>query len=463
MATVTGYTAERMNQISNETVIDGNVVGDNLILVTRGGTQIDAGSVRGPIGPNGPSMVIVERVADLPVYTAGAGHDTEVAFVNETNDFHIWSDATLKWAVIASTVPAAVGNPVLLASSGGSALFGHTGPGTQAGLEVTAAGGLVLKSVTDIRLGTKNGGQPLILPAGGGVQVVGRLQIDQTYLQQVGAALKITDAAGAARAIIAAAATIEGTLQVAGASYFQAGNFSGHVIVPTLQATGIISADRITVASELQVIDRIVANRMHANSEGIFPSLYSGNVYVNNAVETKILTISTGGPSGSPNGNDYWSTYPGLRLIAPPGMATALMSFNVPSRGWAAMWGLTDVGTDPSLHALNLANTGYVAINAANLGVGSSRLTKSNIEDAPTGVLKKLAKIKAKKFKRTTSPDDAPPEIGLILEEMEAAGFSDLVRGEAHLKNYSLPGLVAYLVDAVNELSAKVAALEASA
>lgn len=55
MATVTGYTAQRMKQIEDETVVDGEVVGDNLHLITRAGTQIDAGSVRGPVGPVGPA------------------------------------------------------------------------------------------------------------------------------------------------------------------------------------------------------------------------------------------------------------------------------------------------------------------------------------------------------------------------------------------------------------------------
>ena len=54
MATVTGFTADRMLIIENETVVDGDVVGNNLILITRAGTQIDAGNVRGPQGIQGP-------------------------------------------------------------------------------------------------------------------------------------------------------------------------------------------------------------------------------------------------------------------------------------------------------------------------------------------------------------------------------------------------------------------------
>jgi hypothetical protein len=53
MATITGFTAERMLVIENETVIDGEVQGDNLHLIQRGGTVIDAGNVRGATGPPG--------------------------------------------------------------------------------------------------------------------------------------------------------------------------------------------------------------------------------------------------------------------------------------------------------------------------------------------------------------------------------------------------------------------------
>jgi len=54
MATVTGLTADRMLEIEAASVVDGDVVGDNLILTKHDGTQIDAGSVRGPVGPAGP-------------------------------------------------------------------------------------------------------------------------------------------------------------------------------------------------------------------------------------------------------------------------------------------------------------------------------------------------------------------------------------------------------------------------
>lgn len=60
MATVTGYTAARMKQIEDSAIIDGEVVGNNLILEPKGFDtdpvtypKIDAGNVRGPVGPQG--------------------------------------------------------------------------------------------------------------------------------------------------------------------------------------------------------------------------------------------------------------------------------------------------------------------------------------------------------------------------------------------------------------------------
>lgn len=54
MALVTGFTAERMQEIEDETVIDGEIrVDDHLYLITRAGAEIDAGVARGDQGPAG--------------------------------------------------------------------------------------------------------------------------------------------------------------------------------------------------------------------------------------------------------------------------------------------------------------------------------------------------------------------------------------------------------------------------
>lgn len=57
MAKITGYTAERMKQIEDTTVVGGHVnTAGNLILIRRNNEQINAGSTIGPEGPTGPPM-----------------------------------------------------------------------------------------------------------------------------------------------------------------------------------------------------------------------------------------------------------------------------------------------------------------------------------------------------------------------------------------------------------------------
>lgn len=73
MTTVTGLTADRMLAIEDASVIDGDVVGDNLILTKHDGTQINAGNVRGPQGNEGPTG------SDLDVITAAAVLDVGIA------------------------------------------------------------------------------------------------------------------------------------------------------------------------------------------------------------------------------------------------------------------------------------------------------------------------------------------------------------------------------------------------
>lgn len=50
MATITGLTAARMLAIEAASVVDGSIVGDNLILEKHDASTVDAGNVRGPQG-----------------------------------------------------------------------------------------------------------------------------------------------------------------------------------------------------------------------------------------------------------------------------------------------------------------------------------------------------------------------------------------------------------------------------
>lgn len=70
MGTVTGLTAERMLEIEAASIIDGDVVGNDLILTRHDGTTIDAGSVKGPKGDPGSAGISVAQ-SGLPVLDVG--------------------------------------------------------------------------------------------------------------------------------------------------------------------------------------------------------------------------------------------------------------------------------------------------------------------------------------------------------------------------------------------------------
>ena len=70
MATVTGLTADRMLEIEASTVVDGDVIDGELILTKHDGSTIDAGSVIGPPGPQGPlgsdlSVLVQQAILDI--------------------------------------------------------------------------------------------------------------------------------------------------------------------------------------------------------------------------------------------------------------------------------------------------------------------------------------------------------------------------------------------------------------
>lgn len=65
ITTITGLTAQRMIQIEQASVTSGRIEGDNLVLVTRGGTPITAGNVRGPQGPPGDPGGVVDATTTM--------------------------------------------------------------------------------------------------------------------------------------------------------------------------------------------------------------------------------------------------------------------------------------------------------------------------------------------------------------------------------------------------------------
>jgi hypothetical protein len=68
MATVTGYTAAKMQEIEGASIVNGSVVDGDLILYKQDGTPINAGPVRGPQGIQGPDGDLTDAPSDGKIY-----------------------------------------------------------------------------------------------------------------------------------------------------------------------------------------------------------------------------------------------------------------------------------------------------------------------------------------------------------------------------------------------------------
>jgi hypothetical protein len=78
MATVTGYTAARIQEIEDQAIVSGTIVGDNLILNRYDGGTIDAGDVRGPQGVQGATgdvslTQLNNAISDLETQISNSG------------------------------------------------------------------------------------------------------------------------------------------------------------------------------------------------------------------------------------------------------------------------------------------------------------------------------------------------------------------------------------------------------
>jgi hypothetical protein len=74
MTTVTGLTAERMLEIEGASVVDGDIIGGELVLTKHDGSTVNAGSVVGPPGPAGPmgsDLAVLVEHAILDVGMSG--------------------------------------------------------------------------------------------------------------------------------------------------------------------------------------------------------------------------------------------------------------------------------------------------------------------------------------------------------------------------------------------------------
>jgi microcystin-dependent protein len=103
MGTITGLTAERMTEMENATVVDGDVVGTDLILKTKDGTSINAGNVQGPIGPpgiNGSGFIVCTSMTRPNFAPADEG---KAIYETDTDLVYIWDGVT--WIDPPGTAP----------------------------------------------------------------------------------------------------------------------------------------------------------------------------------------------------------------------------------------------------------------------------------------------------------------------------------------------------------------------
>lgn len=116
MATVTGYTAERMKEIEDSAIVDGDIVGDNLILKRYDGGEINAGNVRGPQGPVGP-----EGVQDFIICTSGTRPVTpaEGTLIYETDTDKIFAYYSGGWNLPKNVAGGVIGHAKAEANQGG--------------------------------------------------------------------------------------------------------------------------------------------------------------------------------------------------------------------------------------------------------------------------------------------------------------------------------------------------------
>ncbi len=153
MATVTGYTAQRMKQIEDKAIVDGEVRGDNLWLIPFDQiNEIDAGSVRGPQGIQGPPGEVTQAQLNAKTgVSAQAGNSLLLGsdgkpYFNHTTTYvgnvPIFADTAQRDAAIPTPV---IGQKCVVA--GAEMIWSYTYV-TDSQLGWVSPGGVVLRSNT---------------------------------------------------------------------------------------------------------------------------------------------------------------------------------------------------------------------------------------------------------------------------------------------------------------------------
>lgn len=108
MATVTGYTSTRMKEIEDAAIIDGDVVGNDLILTRYDTTQINAGSIKGSTGvagPAGPTSIVIVTSTTRPT------NPVEGLMIYETDTDKIYTWDGTSWTLPKNVAGGILGVP----------------------------------------------------------------------------------------------------------------------------------------------------------------------------------------------------------------------------------------------------------------------------------------------------------------------------------------------------------------
>lgn len=106
MATVTGFTAEYMQEILDGTIESAELVGDNLVFTKIGGATLDVGSVRGATGATGATGPAASWAGYDEPYT-DLGNSSGTVTIN-CNTYNTWKMTPTGAIIIAfSNLPAA--------------------------------------------------------------------------------------------------------------------------------------------------------------------------------------------------------------------------------------------------------------------------------------------------------------------------------------------------------------------
>lgn len=163
MATVTGYTAEKMGDLADDEIISGAVNGPgHLILTQRGGGTIDAGSVLGPQGDQGdtgPSGVrgTSRFMSTTTLNTSGTTAGITVSY-----------PSGITTTILGDMVEDAAGTVAVVTTAGTSptVTFAYKIPGTSFYVPQTyTATGAIASTVTDAIFQGSTASQTLTLPA----------------------------------------------------------------------------------------------------------------------------------------------------------------------------------------------------------------------------------------------------------------------------------------------------------